>query len=70
MQTGDDIVRLALVTEGAPAGTKEHLALLVAQQLVGTGPVVKYSCNTNSKLAQAVAKVTNSPFAVSRCSAA
>ncbi len=46
-------------------GSKDMLPLAVLQKAMGTGPYLKYSPNGNSKVTQAAAQVTSSPFAVS-----
>lgn len=56
----------AVVTEGPSMHSKDLLSAGVLQMIMGTGPYVKYSHGIGgSKLTQAVAKATDTPFAIS-----
>jgi len=61
-----DITYAAVVAEGAGLRSqKDALALMLFQQHLGTGPRVRYSTGTSSRLSKAAAKVAEEPFAVS-----
>lgn len=55
---------VALVTQGASMGSADLLAVGVLQQVMGTGPYVKYGTNiSTSKVSQAAAVGSGAPFA-------
>lgn len=61
-----DLVFAAVVTEGFGLGSADLLKLCVLQQAMGSSPYVKYGSNlAASKVNQAAAKATKSPFAAS-----
>ncbi|XP_076856171.1 cytochrome b-c1 complex subunit 2, mitochondrial [Brachyhypopomus gauderio] len=63
-QSGDSLAHVAVVAEGAGAGTAEATAFGVLQHVLGAGPHVKRGSNTTSKLSQAISKATAQPFDV------
>ncbi|KAK3586086.1 hypothetical protein CHS0354_033208 [Potamilus streckersoni] len=66
VSTPVDLTYVAVATEGPSLNSKEYLAAGVLQMILGSGPFLKYSSNiTCSKLARAVSKVTDQPFAIS-----
>ena len=63
---GGELVSAAVVTEGASMESKDLVALSVLQQIMGTGPHVKYSGdNATSRVGKAAAAATSNPVAVS-----
>jgi len=66
IETINPFVHAAIVTEGAGYSNKDLVPLLVLQNIMGTGPRIKYSNNmTSSKAMQAAAQGTSAPFAAS-----
>ncbi|CAG4950293.1 unnamed protein product [Colias eurytheme] len=59
-EMGGDLAHVALAVQGAPAGSKQSLALAVAAKALGNGPVTKWGSD-NSPLAKAIGNV--GPFA-------
>ena len=66
VSTLSPLVYAAVVTEGAALGTRDSLVLGVLQNIMGTGPSVKYGSGAaGSRLIQAAGGATSQPFAVS-----
>lgn len=66
VDSSSPLVHAAVVTEGPGMASKDLLTLYVLQQVMGTGPRVKYSSNVaTSKVSKAIAQGTSSPFAAS-----
>jgi ubiquinol-cytochrome c reductase core subunit 2 len=64
------LTSVAIVSQGVSLGSSDLLALGVLQQVMGTGPYVKYGSGVSaSKVAKAAASGTNAPFAASAISA-
>jgi len=59
------LVHAAVATQGVSLGSSDLIAAAVLQNLMGTGPRIKYSANANAKVTQAAAQATSDPFAVS-----
>lgn len=59
-EMGGDLAHVALALKGAPAGSKQSLALAVAAKALGNGPVTKWGSD-NSPLAKKVGNI--GPFA-------
>ena len=65
VSTLSPLVYAAVVTEGAALGTRDSLVLGVLQNIMGTGPSVKYGSGAaGSRLIQAAGGATSQPFAV------
>lgn len=58
-------VHAAVATQGVGLGSPDLIAAAVLQNIMGTGPRIKYSSNANAKITQAAAQATTNPFAVS-----
>jgi ubiquinol-cytochrome c reductase core subunit 2 len=65
IETGSNLVHAAVVSEGVSLSSSELLPLAVLQRAMGTECFVKYGGVGASKLSQAAAQVTSSPYAVS-----
>jgi len=65
VSTNSPFVSAAIVTQGVSLGSKEMLPLAILQNLMGTGPRIKYSSAPHAKISQAAAQATPNPFAAS-----
>lgn len=66
VSTLSPLVYAAVVSEGAALGTRDSLVLGVLQNIMGTGPSVKYGTGAaGSRLIQAAGGATSQPFALS-----
>jgi len=66
VETESQLVYAALATEGVSASSADALAVAVLQQIMGTGPYIKYSAGlAGSKVAQAAAKAASLPHSAS-----
>lgn len=66
MDTGGDFTYAAVAVEGPSLAGKDLLHAAVLQNVMGMGPVIKYSAGTaTSRLIQAATQATSQPFAVS-----
>ncbi|XP_041987276.1 cytochrome b-c1 complex subunit 2, mitochondrial [Aricia agestis] len=59
-EMGGDLAHVALALQGAPAGSKQSLALAVAAKALGNGPVTKWGAD-NTPLGKAIGNI--GPFA-------
>ncbi|CAK1556234.1 unnamed protein product [Leptosia nina] len=59
-EMGGELAHVALAVQGAPAGSKQSIALAVAAKAIGSGPVTKWGSD-NSPIAKAIGNV--GPFA-------
>jgi len=64
VDTSNNLVHAAVVTEGVSLGSKDLLPLAVLQKALGTGTSVKYSAGS-SKISQVAAQAVSGPFAAS-----
>merc|ERR1712178_496717 len=56
------LVHAAVATQGVSLGSSDLIAAAVLQNLMGTGPRIKYSANASAKVPQAAAQATSDPF--------
>jgi len=65
IHSNSQFVHAAVASQGVGLGSADMLPVAVLQHAMGTGPRIKYSSNATTKITQAAAQATASPFAAS-----